>query len=99
MEDFFGGLDSFGRNFFGEIFLVDFFGRNSLFTLLKSYKLFEYGKELICLSRFWFLSRFCLNGEERKEGRGQEFRSLEVREASSLHLKIVHSLASVHFQS
>ena len=30
-------------------------------------------KELICLSRF------CLNGE------GQEFRSLEVREASSSH--------------
>ena len=29
--------------------------------------------------KIWFLSRFCLNGEGRKEGRGQEFRSLEVR--------------------
>jgi hypothetical protein len=33
-----------------------------LFTLLKSAKLFEY-------ERFWFLSRFCLNGEGRKEGK------------------------------
>ena len=52
--------------FFLEDFLGGFFGRvlvrNSLFTL-----------EFTCLSRFWFLSRFCLN--ERKE----EFRSLEVR--------------------
>ena len=30
------------------------------------------------MRRFWFLSRFCLNGEGRKE-EGQEFRSLEVR--------------------
>ena len=48
----------FGRIFFGEIFWEDFFGRNSLFTL-----------ELTCLSRFWFLSRFCLNGEEEEEGK------------------------------
>ena len=41
-------------------------------------------KELICLSRFWFLSRFCLNAQGRKE---DKFQSLEVREASSLHLK------------
>jgi hypothetical protein len=42
-------------------------------------------KELICLSIFWFLARFCLKAEGRKEGK--KFRSLEVREASSLHLK------------
>ena len=40
-----------------------------------------------CLSRFWFLSRFCLNGEGRKEGR--KFQSLEVR-ASISHLKMSH---------
>ena len=43
-------------------------------------------KELICLSRFWFLSRFCLNKEGRKDDK--KFRSLEVREASSSHLKM-----------
>ena len=55
----------FWRNFLGEIFWEEFSVRNSLFTL-----------ELTCLSRFWFLSRFCLNGEE---GRRTNFRSLEVR--------------------
>ena len=59
MEDFLGGLfwrnffgrifleEVFGRNFFGRIFREDFFGRNSLrgiLTLLKSAKLFEYGR-------------------------------------------------------
>jgi hypothetical protein len=48
-EDFLGGfflggffLGGFflGRIFFGE----EFFGRNSLFTLLKSAKVFEYGR-------------------------------------------------------
>ena len=34
----------FGRIFLGEIVWEDFFGRNSLFTLLKSAKLFEYGR-------------------------------------------------------
>jgi hypothetical protein len=64
-RNFFGGI--FWRIFLGGLF-GGFFGRNSLFTL-----------ELTCLSRFWFLSRFCLNGEGRKEEEGQEFRSLEVR--------------------
>ena len=32
---------------------------------------------MFTLELTWFLSRFCLNGEGRKEG--QEFRSLEVR--------------------
>ena len=30
------------RNFLGEFFWEEFFGRNSLFTLLKSAKVFEY---------------------------------------------------------
>ena len=60
-EDFLRGF--FGRifwgGFLGGFFWEEFFGRNSLFTL-----------ELTCLSRFWFLSRFCLNKEGRKdEGR------------------------------
>ena len=42
--------------------------------------------EGIDLLRFCFLSRFCLNGEGRKD---KKFRSLEVREASSSHLKIL----------
>ena len=54
------------EGFFWEDFGEDCFGSNSLSTL-----------ELTCLSRFWFLSRFCLNGEEEEEG--QEFRSTEVR--------------------
>jgi hypothetical protein len=44
-EDFFGRNflgGFFGRNFQGGIFWEEFFGRNSLFTLLKSAKLFEY---------------------------------------------------------
>ena len=35
------------------------------------------------MSTFWFLSRFCLR-KGKEEGK---FKSLEVREASSLHLK------------
>ena len=68
-EDFFGIFLDFFLDFFG-IFLGfflgffwkfwgifgDFFG-NSL----------EIWKDLICLSRFWFLSRFCLNGEGRRK--------------------------------
>ena len=74
--NFFGGI--FGEKFyvriFWEEFLEEIFGRNLLFTLLRSAKLFEMEyesnlKELIFLSRFW--------GNARKEG--QEFRSLEVR--------------------
>ena len=65
MGGIFGG-EIFGRNFweeflggnFWEEFWEEFLGgvlwRNSLFTL-----------ELTCLSRIWFLSRFCLNGEGR----------------------------------
>ena len=34
----------FGRNFLGEILWKNFFERNSLFTLLKSANLFEYGR-------------------------------------------------------
>ena len=39
LEDFFGGI--FLEDFFWTIFWEDFFVRNSLFTLLKSAKLFE----------------------------------------------------------
>ena len=57
LRNFFGGI--FWEEFFERIFWEDFFGRsfvrNSLFTL-----------ELTCLSRFWFLSRFCLKGEEEE---------------------------------
>ena len=41
------------------------------------------GKELICLSKFWFLPRFCLKAEEREK----EIRCLELRDASSSHIK------------
>ena len=59
----------FWEEFWGEIFCEEFFERNSLFTLLKSATFFEYiWKELIFLSRFWFLSRFCLKGTGKKEG-------------------------------
>ena len=83
-EEFFGRIflggffweEFLGRNFLGEIFWEKFFGRNfwernSLFTLLRSAKLFEYGiwKEFMFLSRFW--------GNARKKDK--KFRSLEVR--------------------
>ena len=56
LEEFFernilGGF--FWRNFWGE----EFFGRNHLFKVIWIWK------GLICLSRFWFLSRFCLKAE------------------------------------
>ena len=44
LEEFFGGFfweDFFGRIFLGGFSWEDFLGRNSLFTLLKSAKLFE----------------------------------------------------------
>ena len=75
LEDFFGGMfleECFGRNFFGGFFREDFFGRNSLFAL-----------ELICLSRFWFLSRFCLKAEE-----GRKISIFRSADARSSHLKI-----------
>ena len=41
------------------------------------------------MSRFWFLSRFCLKAEGRKE---EEFRSLEVRlQVHTSHLKITQA--------
>ena len=66
-------LEFFG-NFLGGFFLEDFFGR-IVFGEILCFILMQ--KKLICLSRFWFLSRFCLKA--RKEGRKEEFRSLEVR--------------------
>ena len=54
-------LEIFWIYFFGEIFLEDFLGRNSLFTLLKSAKLYIWIWKGLML-----LSRFCLNGEGRK---------------------------------
>ena len=60
----------------------DFFG-DSLGILCGScWKVIWIWKEFICLTTFWFLSRFCLIGKGRT-------RSLEVREASSSHLKTV----------
>ena len=72
----------FGRNFLGifEKILEDFFGRNVLSEifariLFGGIYLEESFWRRICLSRFWFLSRFCLKAR-RKEGK---FQSLEVR--------------------
>ena len=62
LADFLGG-------FLWEDFWEDVFERNFLWGIFWEDFLVYLG-----LSRFWFLSRFCLN----KEG-GQEFRSLEVR--------------------
>ena len=80
--EFFGRI-FFGGIFFGRIFLEEFFGRNflegflggflgGLFFLRNSLggiiRLILLSKELICLSRFWFLSKFCLKAEKgRKE--------------------------------
>ena len=47
-EDFFGRIflgGFFREDFFVWTFWEDFFGRNSLFTLLKSAKLFEYERD------------------------------------------------------
>ena len=43
LEDFFGGF-FLGGFFWEDFFEEEFFGRNSLFTLLKSAKVFEYGR-------------------------------------------------------
>ena len=68
----------FGRNFlggfFGRNFLGGIFRRNSLSTFLKLFEI-RIWKGFFCLSRFWFLSRFWVNGEGRKEN----FQSLEVQ--------------------
>ena len=47
--------DFFGRIFFGGIFLEEFFGSNSYFTLLKSAKLFEYGTNWFVCQDFGFV--------------------------------------------
>ena len=44
--------------FFGRIFWEDFFGRNSLFTLIKAAKLFEYGRNLFVSQDFGFCQDF-----------------------------------------
>jgi hypothetical protein len=66
---FLGGIfwkEFFKNNFLGGILWEEFFGRNSLFTLLKSAKLFEYGRNwFVCQD--WVLSRFSLKAEGRKE--------------------------------
>ena len=54
-EDFFGRI--FGKIVFGEILWYEFF------------VLFFCRRKLISLSRFWFLSSFCLKAEGRKEGK------------------------------
>jgi hypothetical protein len=41
-RNFLGGI--FWEDFLGGIVWEEFFGRSSLFTLLKSFKLFEYGR-------------------------------------------------------
>ena len=60
-EEFLGGVFgwSFWEDCWEDFFWDEFIGRNSFFTL-----------ELTRLSRFWFLSTFWGNGEERrKKGR------------------------------
>jgi cytosine/uracil/thiamine/allantoin permease len=76
----------FGRNFLGGIYCENFFGRifgRIVFggTLWEEFILMQ--KELICLSRFWFLSRFWVKAEGKKIS---IFRSTS---ASLSHLKIV----------
>ena len=80
LEDFFGGI--FWEKFFGRIFWEDLFGR--IFGM-------NYLGQILCLYWNWLVCQdfgFCQDFVSmEKEGRGQEFRSLEVREASSLQLK------------
>ena len=65
----------FWEDILGRIFLEGFFWEEILVYVVKVIWIW---KAFICLSRFWFLSRYWLNKEGgRKEG--QEFRSLEVR--------------------
>ena len=58
-EDFF--REDFFRGFFWEDYREDFFGRNSLFTLLKSAKVFEYEWNLCFCQDFGVM-------QGRKEG-------------------------------
>ena len=72
LEDFLGGSfwEDFFIGFLGGFFWEDFFGR-IFFGGFFWEEFFVYiGIDL--MSRFWILSRFCLNGEGRKE-EGQEF--------------------------
>ena len=66
MEDFFGKI------FLGGIFWKEFFGRNSLFTLLKSAKLLK----IDLFVKILVFVIFCLKA--RKEGRTNS-KSLEVQ--------------------
>ena len=69
-EDFLGG-------FFGRIFFGGFYGKIFERIFLRGIRweeFFVYDD----LSRFWFLSRFCLNKEGRRR-KDKKFRSLEVR--------------------
>jgi hypothetical protein len=69
LEDFFWRI--FFGGFFWRIFLGGFSGRNSLFTLLKSAKLFESERDwCFCQDFVWI----------KKEEEGKKFRSSEVRE-------------------
>ena len=83
LDNFFGGMfmkEFFARNFLRGIFLEEFFERNILggffwrnfwgeefFGRNHLFKVIWIWKGLICLSRFWFLSRFCLKSRGRKE--------------------------------
>ena len=73
MEDFFDGMflvEFFGRHFLGGFFWEDFFGRIFLGGFLGGFFLrgilWEEFFVYVDLSRFWFLSRFCLNKEGRR---------------------------------
>ena len=65
-------IGDFRSIFLGEFFWENFFGR-IIFGGILWEEFFVYDG----VSRFCFLSRFCLNKEGRKEGK--KFRSLEVR--------------------
>ena len=58
--------EDFWEDFLGGFFMKDFFLGGILWEEINI-------EGIDCLSRFWFLSRFCLKAEEGK------FRSLEVR--------------------
>ena len=68
----------FGRIFLGGFFWEEFFGRNSLFTFLKTAKVFEYE---------WNLC-FCQDFGVRKGRKEVEFSILRSAIASTSHLKI-----------
>ena len=71
VEIFWIFLGFFGGFFLEDFFLEDFFGRNSLFTLLKSVKLFESVRDRC----------FCQDfvSTEKEGGGGRKFQPLEVR--------------------